>query len=175
MGGSLAPVRVAGFTWNGWQPSAVYAINKISPPQKRVPLKFQRMVWKALLTEQRFTCIYSNSPVSPSNFDLDHFIPWSFVCHDQLWNLIPATPNHNSSKGNSLPNSDQISAFIFTQQKALAVAQSILKKDTWQKVTDDYSAGLNIHADLLQDQHGLRDAFERTLTPLISLASQLGF
>ena len=25
MGGSLAPVRVAGFTWNGWQPSAVYA------------------------------------------------------------------------------------------------------------------------------------------------------
>ncbi|MCK7553216.1 hypothetical protein, partial [Marinobacter goseongensis] len=27
MGGSLAPVRVAGFTWNGWQPSAVYAGN----------------------------------------------------------------------------------------------------------------------------------------------------
>jgi len=25
MGGSLAPVRMAGFTWNGWQPSAVYA------------------------------------------------------------------------------------------------------------------------------------------------------
>jgi adenine-specific DNA-methyltransferase len=25
MGGSLAPVRVAGFRWNGWQPSAVYA------------------------------------------------------------------------------------------------------------------------------------------------------
>ena len=26
MGGSFAPVRVAGFRWNGWQPSAVYAI-----------------------------------------------------------------------------------------------------------------------------------------------------
>jgi hypothetical protein len=25
MGGSFAPVRVAGFTWNGWQASAVYA------------------------------------------------------------------------------------------------------------------------------------------------------
>ncbi|MCL1481108.1 MULTISPECIES: hypothetical protein [unclassified Marinobacter] len=25
MGGSFAPVRVAGFRWNGWQPSAVYA------------------------------------------------------------------------------------------------------------------------------------------------------
>tara|TARA_B100000749_G_scaffold279085_1_gene271109 strand:+ start:10627 stop:11184 length:558 start_codon:yes stop_codon:yes gene_type:complete len=29
MGGSLAPVRVAGFTWNGWQPSAVYAAEQI--------------------------------------------------------------------------------------------------------------------------------------------------
>jgi len=28
MGGSLAPVRVAGFTWNGWQPSAVYALKE---------------------------------------------------------------------------------------------------------------------------------------------------
>jgi hypothetical protein len=26
MGGSFAPVRVAGFRWNGWQTSAVYAI-----------------------------------------------------------------------------------------------------------------------------------------------------
>ena len=25
MGGSFAPVWVAGFTWNGWQTSAVYA------------------------------------------------------------------------------------------------------------------------------------------------------
>jgi hypothetical protein len=29
MGGSLAPVRVAGFTWNGWQPSAVYAMSRV--------------------------------------------------------------------------------------------------------------------------------------------------
>jgi hypothetical protein len=29
MGGSLAPVRVAGFTWNGWQPSAVYAVDAL--------------------------------------------------------------------------------------------------------------------------------------------------
>ena len=27
MGGSFAPVWVAGFTWNGWQASAVYAPN----------------------------------------------------------------------------------------------------------------------------------------------------
>ena len=32
MGGSLAPVRVAGFRWNGWQPSAVYAIDRVKDP-----------------------------------------------------------------------------------------------------------------------------------------------
>ncbi len=26
LGGSFAPVRVAGFKWNGWQASAVYAL-----------------------------------------------------------------------------------------------------------------------------------------------------
>ncbi len=26
LGGSFAPVRVAGFKWNGWQASAVYAV-----------------------------------------------------------------------------------------------------------------------------------------------------
>lgn len=177
---NLAIVR--GWALNGWtsylqkcNPNTPAIIGKIAPPQKRAPLKAQRRIWKAVLKEQKFTCIYSNEPISSSNFDLDHFIPWSFVCHDQLWNLIPADPNHNSSKGNSLPNIDQIGAFIFTQQKALAVAQSILTKDSWQKVTEDYSAGLNIHADRLRDKDALREAYNRTLNPLVSLASQLGF
>jgi len=34
MGGSLAPVRVAGFRWNGWQPSAVYAFAERSINQE---------------------------------------------------------------------------------------------------------------------------------------------
>ncbi len=29
LGGSFAPVRVAGFKWNGWQASAVYASLKV--------------------------------------------------------------------------------------------------------------------------------------------------
>ena len=38
MGGSLALVRVAGFTWNGWQPSAVYA----TPTQNSYVERFNR-------------------------------------------------------------------------------------------------------------------------------------
>lgn len=38
---------------------------------------------------------------------LDHFVPWSYVAHDELWNLVPTTKSLNSSKSNDLPNWDK--------------------------------------------------------------------
>ena len=37
---------------------------------------------------------------------IDHFVPWQYVAHDELWNLSPTTPSINSKKGNKLPNWD---------------------------------------------------------------------
>jgi len=37
MGGSLAPVWVAGFTWNGWQPLAVYAAKAAAASPECLP------------------------------------------------------------------------------------------------------------------------------------------
>ena len=34
---------------------------------------------------------------------MDHFVPWSFVANDELWNLIPIEKRLNSSKSNKLP------------------------------------------------------------------------
>lgn len=33
---------------------------------------------------------------------IDHFIPWSFVLHDERWNLVPTFKNINSSKNDKL-------------------------------------------------------------------------
>ncbi|GAB4533285.1 MAG: hypothetical protein Fur0018_22460 [Anaerolineales bacterium] len=38
------------------------------------------------------------------NYSLDHFLPWRFVAHDLLWNLVPVPQNVNSAKGDSLPD-----------------------------------------------------------------------
>ena len=38
------------------------------------------------------------------DISLDHFVPWSYVAHDELWNLVPTTKSLNSSKSNALPN-----------------------------------------------------------------------
>ena len=41
--------------------------------------------------------------VTPKKYDVDHFIPWSFVMNDELWNLMPMDSSLNSSKSNKLP------------------------------------------------------------------------
>lgn len=37
------------------------------------------------------------------NFHVDHFIPWSYMFDDDIWNLVLACPKCNSRKSNSLP------------------------------------------------------------------------
>ena len=39
-----------------------------------------------------------------ADISIDHFVPWSYVAHDELWNLVPTTQNVNSSKSNNLPD-----------------------------------------------------------------------
>ena len=38
---------------------------------------------------------------------MDHFIPWSFVMNDELWNLMPMDASLNSVKSNRLPQWDR--------------------------------------------------------------------
>ena len=61
-------------------------------------------VWKAFLEEEECFDIYTGEEISIDKISLDHYIPWSFVLHDALWNLTPTPRNINSSKGDRLPN-----------------------------------------------------------------------
>jgi hypothetical protein len=47
-------------------------------------------------------CIYSNQSLNA--FDIDHFIPWSFLSHDLPWNLVPVNPKANNQKRDQLPH-----------------------------------------------------------------------
>ena len=44
--------------------------------------------------------------VMPKQYDVDHFIPWSLVMNDELWNLMPMDSSLNSAKSNRLPKWD---------------------------------------------------------------------
>ena len=47
--------------------------------------------------------LYSGEKIPKDKLSIDHFVPWSYVTNDELWNLAPMDRANNSSKGNRLP------------------------------------------------------------------------
>lgn len=82
---------------------------KIKPPDKR-DLNDATKLWKYYGAYKPLRDIYINKVFSDEAMEqygglsLDHFLPWSFVLHDEVWNLLPSFKNINSSKSNDLPN-----------------------------------------------------------------------
>ena len=65
-----------------------------------------KKLWKSVLELTEIRDIFRNEPVQLEKYDIDHFIPWSFVMNDELWNLMPMDSSLNSSKSNRLPQWD---------------------------------------------------------------------
>ena len=79
--------------------------DKIDPPQERKLEKIKKY-WKLITRISPVREIYGNEIMTPENISIDHFVPWSYVAHDEFWNLHPTTRSINSSKSNNLPNWD---------------------------------------------------------------------
>ncbi len=79
--------------------------DKIEPPISR-NIDRVRKYWKLIIeVDPTLKDIYSKSLLSDANsISIDHFVPWQYVAHDELWNLHPTTKSINSSKSNSLPS-----------------------------------------------------------------------
>ena len=81
--------------------------NKLYPEQER-DLQNVKKYWKAIVSVKPIIEIYGeNEMTQKDTLSIDHFIPWSYVAHDELWNLSPTTRNINSKKSNNLPNWDK--------------------------------------------------------------------
>ena len=81
--------------------------NKIIPPYKR-KLDLVTKYWKVVINaDPSLEDIYGGNKLEDIALSIDHFVPWQYVAHDELWNLHPTTKNINSSKGNNLPNWDK--------------------------------------------------------------------
>lgn len=83
-------------------PSVPGISDKLSPPIER-NLKKVIKYWKIVSENRLVKDIYGNEIITDKNISIDHFVPWSYVAHDELWNLHPTTKTINSSKSNNLP------------------------------------------------------------------------
>ena len=77
--------------------------NKIYPPQER-KLTAVTGYWKYMVQHQTVMDIYTGEQLTTKGISIDHFVPWSYVASDELWNLIPTVKSVNSSKSNNLPD-----------------------------------------------------------------------
>ena len=89
-------------------PNVPALIHKLAPPDKR-ELSLGKKYWNEIIRVNQIHDIYSGLEFTIENYQdngslsIDHFIPWSYIGHDKLWNLVPTFDNINSSKNNKLP------------------------------------------------------------------------
>lgn len=86
-------------------PSVPGIADKLEVPKER-KLEKAKKYWKAVIDITEIRNIYTGDIMTPDDLSIDHFVPWSYVAHDELWNLVPTTRAINSSKSNSLPDWD---------------------------------------------------------------------
>jgi transcriptional regulator with XRE-family HTH domain len=170
--------------WASWEwlnymqrrnPNVPSIVNKIFMPQERSSLTKQTKYWKLVLENTSMNCIYSQQVLDAKRFSLDHYLPWSFVAHDQLWNLLPVPPEVNSSKSNKLPDPKYFQQFIQIQHQALKLSREKFGESEWKKYAEPFIADLKLSNEELLNPESLRTAYESTIQPLILLAAQQGF
>ena len=87
-------------------PSVPGIADKLSVPQVR-DIERVRKYWKLIVElKPDITDIYGRVQLVDESISVDHFVPWQYVAHDELWNLHPTTRSINSKKSNGLPDWD---------------------------------------------------------------------
>ena len=114
---------------------------KLYPPVKR-DLGPAKKFWERVMSLQDVKDIYTGTVLDPGSISIDHFIPWSFVLHDRLWNLVPTTTEMNSRKSDRLPNLDSyLDKYCWLQYNAFSVA---MRNNISKKQLEDYlDIGIN--------------------------------
>jgi hypothetical protein len=177
----------------GWIDSRLVAyLQARNPSVPAIPLKiyapFQRNLaaarkyWEEALRDHVFTDIYSGAPFDDAGFaahgplGVDHFIPWSFVLHDEPWNLAPMFRDENSSKGNRLPILDEyLRPFCEQQFDALLTLRG---SGRHRKIFESYA---QIDSQVMRYERtgaaldSFTDSVAKVIVPLHQIAANQGF
>ena len=170
--------------WAAWQwlkymqarnPNVPNVAGKLFPPEQRQTLKRQSELWRLAIGHASIRCSYSNALLDPSDFELDHYVPWSFVAHDQMWNLAPAMSKANQSKGNAIPDKRYIRSFVQSHVQAMCIWRDRASQRDWNAVRAEYMSHLHVDEPDLWCPNALLGAYCRTIEPLIAMATSQGF
>ena len=156
-------------------PNTPGIVAKIAQPERREQLDKERKWWRMMIGRLGgVECIYSGERIAPAdNFALDHYIPWSFVGHNRLWNLIPAMKSANSAKSDRLPSAEKyFGKFVGLHYAALSAFGE--SGGEWKDLVDSYAADLRVSIRPPVEEEIVR-AYNAVIPPLAALAESQGF
>ncbi len=103
---------------------------KLFKPQKRKSSEPTKL-WKHFIDLKGSYCnsVFENKPLCSINrIAIDHYLPWSLVTHDKLWNLHPIEQEVNSSKSNKIADNKYLKDFTILQYNFVQHLSSINPK-----------------------------------------------
>lgn len=137
---------------------------------------------KKIIEEKHIADLYTGLDFTRDNYknygvlSIDHFIPWSFVLHDQMWNLVPTFKNINSKKSDNLLDYDSyIDRFCEIQYEAFC----FVVEDKRKNQVEEYRQLLKIEdarkfkAERDEDEFVKR--MKREIGPVYGVAVNQGF
>ncbi len=98
---------------------------ELSTP-RRENLSVYREILKKEFEEN--TCFYCGKKLG-NVVHVDHFIPWSFVKDDKIWNFVLACPTCNMRKNNRVPRQELLSVINERNKIMLTVQNEIVQSD----------------------------------------------
>lgn len=154
---------------------------KLEAPQNR-NLTTQTKIWTSIIERKNIIDLYTGLPFTQENYkehgnlSMDHFIPWSFVLHDQMWNLVPTFKNINSQKSDNLfIYEDYIEGLAQLQYDAFCFVVDENKKDE----IEEYRGILRVpDAVAFKGKGSYEEFFKRYkdgTCPIYNIAANQGF
>lgn len=159
-------------------PNVSGIVEKLFKPTRR-NLREANLFWsKYLDLNQQMVCIYSNQIIRKDELSIDHFIPWRYVVHDKIWNLIPTIRRVNSSKSDNLPSMDKyLSGFTDLHFNAFSQIYSSASSRRDQKMLEEYSLIFKDDLSAIKDYpyEIFIGKLSDIINPLYQTAANLGF
>jgi hypothetical protein len=147
---------------------------KLFKPQTR-KLSEATKLWKGFidLRGKEYKSVFeSKLLISINRLAIDHYLPWSLVTHDKLWNLHPIEQEVNSAKSNKIADNIYLSNFTNLQFEFVHHISSINSK-----YLEDYFTLFSItKSELLTiPNHKFSELLSTKISIETELATNLGY
>jgi len=164
-------------------PSVPAISSKIFPPEPHDrSLVAARKLWDLVQIEHPIHDLYTGRKFDEADLreyggiSIDHFIPWSFVLHNEIWDLCPSFKRVNSSKLDRLPDrKEYLDHFCDLQYRAF---QTVCRHRDLRNMAEEYMT-LKPDILLLNESETGREEFCRalrnTIDPLYQIALNQGY